>query len=73
MQLYFAKTLLECSKFDSTNEKPGKITKTLLKRSKTCLTCQNFKGVPLQNSPKSLLFMENRSIEHGKSAKTQLD
>ena len=40
----FAKTLLECSKFDSKSEKTGKITKTVLKRSKTCPTCQNCKG-----------------------------
>ena len=73
MQPGFVKTLLKCSKFDSKSEKTGKIAKTLLKRSKTCPTCQNCKGVPLQNSPKSLIFMENRSIEHGKSAKTQLD
>ena len=59
MQLDFAKTLLKCSKFDSKNEKPGKIAKTLLKRSKTCPICQKCKGVPLQNSLKSLIFVEN--------------
>ena len=45
MQPGFVKILLKCSKFDSKNEKPGKIAKTLLKRSKTCPTCQNCKGV----------------------------
>ena len=73
MQPGFVKTLLKYSEFDSKNEKPRKIAKTLLKRSKTCPTCQKCKGVPLQDSQKSLIFMKNHLILHGNFAKTHID